>query len=61
MPHTLADRELKRQWASTQKNKSIAGKPSYFDQLPNYGRFAIGPWLNYRYGTRWTRSGSFPW
>lgn len=61
MPHTLADRELKRQWSVTQKTKSIANKPSYFDQLPNYGRFAIGPWLNYRYGTRWTRSGSFPW
>lgn len=61
MPHALADRELKRQWAATQKNKSIANRPSYFDQLPNYGRFAVGPWLNYRYGTRWTRSGAFPW
>lgn len=61
MPHALADRELKRQWSVTQKMKSIANRPSYFDQLPNYGRFAVGPWLNYRYGTRWTRSGSFPW
>lgn len=61
MPHALADRELKRQWTVTQKMKSIANRPSYFDQLPNYGRFAVGPWLNYRYGTRWTRSGSFPW
>lgn len=60
MPHTLGDRELKRQWTVTQKMKSIANRPSYFDQLPNYGRFAVGPWLNYRYGTRWTRSGSFP-
>jgi hypothetical protein len=61
MPHALADRELKRQWSVTQKMKSIDNKPSYFDQLPNYGRFAVGPWLNYRYGTRWTRSGAFPW
>ena len=61
MPHSLADRELKRQWTVTQKTKSIDNKPSYFDQLPNYGRFAIGPWLNYRYGTRWTRSGASPW
>jgi hypothetical protein len=61
MPHALADRELKRQWTATQKNKSIDNRPSYFDQLPNYGRFAVGPWLNYRYGTRWTRSGAFPW
>ena len=61
MPHSLADRELKRQWAVTQKMKSIDNKPSYFDQLPSYGRFAVGPWLNYRYGTRWTRSGAFPW
>jgi len=61
MPHALADRELKRQWSVTQKMKSIDNKPSYFDQQPNFGRFAVGPWLNYRYGTRWTRSGASPW
>jgi hypothetical protein len=61
MPHAMADRELKRQWSVTQKMKSIDNKPGYFDQLPNFGRFAVGPWLNYRYGTRWTRSGATPW
>ncbi len=38
MPHAKADQEIKRQWAVTQKTKSIAHKPSYFDQLSNFGR-----------------------
>lgn len=37
-PHPLATVETKRGWSSIQKNKSIANKPSYFDQFPNYGR-----------------------
>lgn len=39
--HPIADREVKRQWSSVQRNKSIADKPSYFDQIPSFGR-AIG-------------------
>jgi hypothetical protein len=38
MPHAKADEEIKRQWAVTQKMKSIANKPGYFDQLSNFGR-----------------------
>lgn len=38
MAHPIADREIQRQWAVTQKTKSISGKPSYFDQFDNYGR-----------------------
>ena len=38
MVHVKADQEIKRQWAATQKNKSIANKPGYFDQLPSFGR-----------------------
>ncbi len=37
-PHAKAELEVKRQWSAVQKNKSINNKPSYFDQLPNYGR-----------------------
>ncbi len=37
-PHIKAEQEAKRQWSSLQKDKSIDNKPSYFDQLPNYGR-----------------------
>lgn len=38
VPHVKAEQEAKRQWSSLQKDKSIDNKPSYFDQLPNYGR-----------------------
>lgn len=37
-PHAKAELEVKRQWSAVQKNKSINNKPSYFDQLPNFGR-----------------------
>ncbi len=42
MPHQKAEQESKRQWAVLQKSKSITNKPSYFEQLPNYGRRAWG-------------------
>lgn len=38
MPHPKADQEIKRQWAVVQKSKSVANKPSYFDQMPSFGR-----------------------
>lgn len=37
-PHPKAEQEIKRQWSSMQKNKSIVDKPSHFDQLPDFGR-----------------------
>ena len=37
-PHQLAAQETKRGWSNVQKNKSVDGKPSYFDALPNFGR-----------------------
>lgn len=37
-PHVKAEQEAKRQWSSLQRDKSVDNKPSYFDQLPNYGR-----------------------
>lgn len=38
MPHVKADQEIKRQWSTVQKNKSIDNKPTYFDQIPSFGR-----------------------
>lgn len=37
-PHALADREVKRGWSSIQRDKSVVNRPTYFDQLDNYGR-----------------------
>lgn len=37
-PHQKAEVETKRQLASYQKYKSVANRPNYFDQLPDYGR-----------------------
>jgi hypothetical protein len=36
--HPVAEKEIARQWTVTQKSKSKANKPNYFDQLQNYGR-----------------------
>lgn len=36
--HAKAEQEIKRGWSTVQKNKSVSNKPSYFDQLPNFGR-----------------------
>lgn len=37
-PHPLASQEVRRQWTTVQKNKSINNRPRYFDELPNFGR-----------------------
>lgn len=54
-PHAKAEQELKRQWSVIQKTKSIANKPSYFDQLPSFGRQP----RTGGYGTIWPRLN--PW
>jgi hypothetical protein len=36
--HPHAEREIDRQWVALQKTKAVVNKPSYFDQLPNFGR-----------------------
>jgi hypothetical protein len=38
MPHPKADQEIKRGWSYIQKKKSVTNKPTYFDQLPSFGR-----------------------
>lgn len=38
--HQKAEQEAKRQWSSLQKDKSKSDHPSYFDELPNFGRWA---------------------
>lgn len=37
-PHQLALQETKRGWSNVQKNKSVANRPTYFDELPNFGK-----------------------
>ncbi|SRR6266436_54674 len=37
-PHPKAEQEAKRGWSSIQKDKAIINRPTYFDQLPNFGR-----------------------
>lgn len=37
-PHPKAEQDAKRQWSSLMKTQSLVDKPSYFDQLPNFGR-----------------------
>jgi hypothetical protein len=48
--HQKAEQENKRQWSQVQKNKSIDNRPSYFDQLPDFGRRAwsgsAGAWFH---------------
>lgn len=52
MTHAKAEQESKRQWSSVQKDKSLADKPSYFEQLPNFGRIpryrVTAPWPRVR-------------
>jgi len=38
--HQKAEQESKRQWGTLQKDKSKSDQPSYFAQLPNFGRWA---------------------
>lgn len=37
-PHTKAEQEAKRQWSSVQRDKATINRPTYFDQLPDFGR-----------------------
>jgi hypothetical protein len=37
-PHQLAMQEVKRQWSTVQKNKSINNRPTYFNELADFGR-----------------------
>lgn len=42
MPHQKAEIEVRKQIAAIQKYKSIVNKPTYFEQLPNFGRRGLG-------------------
>lgn len=37
-PHAKAEQEIKRQWSSTQKNKAVINRPTYFNEFPDFGR-----------------------
>lgn len=50
MPHQKAEMEQKRQWTVAQKNRSVYGKPTYFEALPDFGRRSWGAsWSPYVY------------
>lgn len=56
-PHLKADQEIKRQWSTIQKNKSLSNKPTYFAQLADFGRVPrTGGYSSGGYGSyRWMR------
>lgn len=37
-PHELAMQEAKRGWSNVQKNKAVINRPTYFNELANFGR-----------------------
>lgn len=37
-PHLLAAQEANRGWSTVQKNKAVTNRPTYFNELPNFGR-----------------------
>lgn len=43
MVHTKAEQEAKRQWSSVQRDKSVVNRPTYFNQLPDFGRRGAMP------------------
>lgn len=50
-PHAKAEQEAKRQWTSLQRTKSMDGKPTSFDQTPDFGRrsaYTRGPIFSWR-------------
>jgi hypothetical protein len=40
--HQLALKETDRGWSTVQKNKAVANRPTYFNEIPNYGRYGRG-------------------
>src|SRR6266550_5944910 len=56
-PHVKAEQEASRQWVAIQKVKSVSEKPSYFEQLPDFGRVPrTGGFAGGGYGAyRWMR------
>lgn len=59
-PHQLAMQEANRGWSNIQKNKAVVNRPTYFNELPNFGRRS-----GVYYGTRGFgngyNNGTNPW
>ena len=36
--HPLASQEIQRGWSTVQKKKAVINRPTYFDELPGFGR-----------------------
>lgn len=53
-PHDLAIQETKRGWSNIQKQKSVVNRPTYFNELPDYGRRGKYLWAQ-------TNDGNWNW
>ena len=58
MPHQKAEQEVRRQTTAIQKYKSIVDKPTYFEQLPDFGRRSVGYPRNSRFNYSYGRTNS---
>lgn len=53
-PHDLAIQETKRGWSSIQKRKAVTNRPTYFDEIADYGRRGMYLWAK-------TNEGNWNW
>lgn len=53
--HPKAELEAKRQWANVQRDKTLVDKPTYFEQLPNFGRIPKTGGYGITTANRWIR------
>lgn len=60
-PHQLAAQEANRGWSTVQKNKAIVNRPTYFNELPNFGRRSGVAYGTRGFGNGQNNKGSNPW
>lgn len=58
-PHAKAEQEVKRQWSTVQKNKSLNNRPTYFNELANFGRRTGNYYGTRGFDQRTTASGNY--
>lgn len=60
-PHQLAMKETSRGWGNVQKNKAVINRPTYFNELPNFGRRSGVYYGTRGFGNNGQYRGSNPW
>lgn len=60
-PHQLAIQEANRGWSNVQKNKAVINRPTYFNELPNFGRRSGVYYGTRGFGNNGQYQGSNPW